>query len=257
MNLKKLCYVLSVLCILGIGTTAHADWTFGIGTGISGLDVQGDLGFNSRLAGGPVMVDVDLSPSDMSDYMESAFGLGGFATNGKVVFEASFAYLSLNGHSDKPLRNTVLHSELTYDFTRADVTAGYNVVKNENFVLRPYVGARYNKHEVEAEMLLYGITERNRSIDEDWTDALVGIAMDVPFAGAYTWSTKFDYGFGGSEGSYFVNSGVTLNITKHWFTGIFGQYYAIEYENGHRGDLDWYLYDADEASAGVRIGFKW
>jgi hypothetical protein len=257
MNVKKLCCVLSVLCILGIGKIAHADWTFGIGTGISGMSFQGDLGFNSKLAGGPVKVDVDLTPSDVSDYMDSAFGLGGFATNGKVVFEGSFSYLSLNGSSERRFQNTTLHSELDFDFTKADLTVGYNMVKNENFVLRPYIGARYNKHEVEVENVLYGIAEKNRKMDEDWTDALIGIVMDVPFAGAYTWSTKFDYGFGGSDGSYLVNSGVNLNITKHWFMGVYGQYYAIKYENGHRGDVDWYLYDVDESSAGVKVGFKW
>jgi hypothetical protein len=254
---KKLGLVLSVFCILGIGRAAEAQWHFGIGAGVVISSYQGDVGFNSPLAGGPVMLDVDLSPDDFADYTESAFGLGAFAINGRWRFEASFGFLSLEDDPSTMVGNAVLTSEITFDKSQGDFTVGYAVIQDGGFVFRPYTGVRYIGHELESKVRVNGVTRLTNDIDEDWADALIGIAMDIPIGNKVSWGTKFDAGFGGSEGSYLVNSGLTFNITKHWFTTLYGQYYEVEYENGSRGEADWYLYDVGEATGGVKIGYKW
>ena len=52
---------------------AHAEWHFGIGTGLGLNNIDGKQGFNSLIAG-PVKYDVNLDPKDFNDYVDTAFG---------------------------------------------------------------------------------------------------------------------------------------------------------------------------------------
>ena len=44
---------------------------------------------------------------------------------------------------------------------------------------------------------------------------------------------------------------------KHWSARLYGDYKAIEYENGREGDTNWYLYDVDEYGVGLSVLFNW
>jgi hypothetical protein len=61
-------------------STAQAVWSYGIGTGITATQIDGQQGFNSLV--GPNKYDVNLIPSDLSDMTKSAFGFGGYASDG-------------------------------------------------------------------------------------------------------------------------------------------------------------------------------
>ncbi|MEX1314858.1 MAG: hypothetical protein AB1Z38_11805, partial [Desulfotignum sp.] len=98
-----------------------------------------------------------------------------------------------------------------------------------------------------------GVTVVNRKIDESWTDAIFGISADVPFAEKWSWNTKFDIGLGGSDSAYYLNSAISWRFATHWSTSLFGQYDSVDLENGSQGDTDWYLYDADETTLGLKI----
>ncbi len=84
--MKKWAGVMVVL--LAMVSVASAEWHYGIGTGIRRLNAEGDVGVNTRLAG-PVEFDLDLDPDDFSDLMETAFGLGGFASDGTWTIQFS------------------------------------------------------------------------------------------------------------------------------------------------------------------------
>ena len=258
MKAKNMCLIISLVCILGFATAANAEWHFGIGTGLAAMKAKGDQGINVAIAGiGPVTFDVDLTPSDFRDYMDSAIGLGGFATDGKWIIQGAFGQLKL---ADKPKRTVgenTISSDLSFDITTGELTIGYPLYTETGFVLRGYTGFRYIKHELDAKVLVNGETRIKRNIDENWTDFLLGISADVPLAEKWIWSTKFDAGFGGSEGSYYLNSGVAWRFAAHWSTTLYGQFYAIEYENGSKGDMDWYLYDVNESALGLKIAYVW
>ena len=258
---KIICMVISLACILGFATAAHAEWHFGIGTGFAAMNVDGDLGFTVNIAGiGSVKLDVDLSPSDIMDYMETAIGFGGFATDGTWMIQASFSHISLEDEPAITSGPITIKTELSFDVTHGDLIVGYPFFRSEGTVLRAYTGFRYTNTELDTKVVVrtdLGDTKIKRNIDEDWTDVLIGVSADVPFANKWSWNTMVDGGFGGSEGSYYVNSGINWRFAAHWSTGIYGTYYAIEYETGSKGDKDWYLYDVDEATLGLKIAYVW
>ncbi len=44
---------------------------------------------------------------------------------------------------------------------------------------------------------------------------------------------------------------------KHWEATVYGKYTAFDFENGSKGDADWYLYDVDEYGAGLSVLVTW
>ena len=96
-----------------------------------------------------------------------------------------------------------------------------------------------------------------RNIDQDWTDVLIGLTHGTQLSEKWTWSNRVDAGFGGSEGTYFLNTSFGWQFAKSWALNLYAQDTSIEYENDNRGDPDWYLYDADEFGAGVSILYTW
>jgi hypothetical protein len=257
MKRKGMCLIVSLVCILGLAGAVNAEWHFGVGTGITALNIDGDMGLNVNALGiGPVKLKVDMSPSDVMDVMDKAYGLGLFASDGKWMIQTSFSKLELEDDPAKTVGVNTIRTDLSFDVTKFYLTVGYPIYADEGFILRGYTGLRYNKHDLGAKANINaGAVILNRDIEEDWTDALVGLSVDIPFAEKWSWNTMFDAGFGGSEGSYFFDTGITWRFAEHWSTTLFGQYYAVEFENGSKGDADWYLYDVDEGYLGLRIGY--
>jgi hypothetical protein len=253
---KKMCLIVSLICILGFATAAHAEWEFGIGTGLAAMKTDGDMGFNVDLAGiGPVTVDASLSPSDIMDYMDTALGLGVFATDGKWMIQGAFGKLKLADEPKTTVGANTIAADFSFDVTTGELTVGYPFYSGDGIILRGYTGFRYIRHELDNKVVVNSVTRIDRNIDNNWTDGLIGLSADLPFAENWSWNTKFDAGFGGSEGSYYVNSGIAWKFSTHWSTTLFAQYYAIEYENGNKGDADWYLYDVDESTLGLKIAY--
>jgi hypothetical protein len=196
--------------------------------------------------------------------METAFGFGGYATDGKWMIQYSFGMMELEDDpsvvlpSDAPLYpGATVSSELGFDSTGAELTVGYPIYECTSLIVRLHAGARYTEHELDADVFLDGTPVLSRDIDEDWTDALFGISAGVPFAEKWMWNNKFNVGFGGSEGTYFAQTGITWRFLEHWSTSLYGKYTAVEFENGSKGDSDWYLYDVDEFGLGLSVLFNW
>jgi len=257
--MKFFFFMLVGLLVTGFGSVAHADWSYGIGTGIFRLNIDGDIGYNIEYNNiGPVEVGVDLDPDDIDDVMETAFGFGGYATDGKWMIQYSYGMMELE---DKP-RSTLpsgdtVHAKLGFDATGGEITVGYPIYEDTSLIVRLHAGARYTEHELGLDLTINGTPVLSRDIDEDWTDALFGISADIPFAEKWMWNNKFNAGFGGSEGTYFAQTGLTWRFLKHWSASLYGKYTALEYENGSKGDSDWYLADWDEFGAGLSVLFNW
>ena len=66
------------IVVLALSTpVAAGGWSFGIGTGIGSLDIDGVAGFNTPT--GAADFDASLKPDELREYTESEFGFGGFA----------------------------------------------------------------------------------------------------------------------------------------------------------------------------------
>jgi len=255
---------LVVLCVLfvavGYGTVASAEWHFGIGTGLFRLNIDGDMGFDTNLRG-PIELDVDLDPDDISDLMESAFGLAGYATDGKWMIQYSLGQLKLEDDPSTTLSGGAsVSSDLGFDLINGELTIGYPLFASDRVTFGVHGGVRYTDHELDADITVVdggGTTDLSKDIDEDWTDAVIGLSADVRLAEKWTWNNRVNAGFGGSEGTYMASTGISWRLFEHWSTTLYGKYMAVEYENGDKGDSDWYLYDVDEFGVGLSILFHW
>jgi len=236
---------------------AQADWYFGIGTGLSLMNVDGKQGFDT--VAGPVKFDVKLDPKDFNDLTKSAFGFGGYATDGKWLVQYSLASLELQDKVSSDVGASTVKAKVNFKIYGAELTVGYPFYQSPSLVMLLDLGVRYTEHKFNNSISVSGAinAERQRKFSNDWTDGLVGVTMNVPFADKWTWSTRFNGGFGGSDGTYMASTGLSWRFHKSWSAGATVKYMAVDYENGKPGDSDWYFYDADETSVGLVFLYNW
>ncbi len=250
----KAAFMVVLSFLLGVSSvSAQKKWHFGIGTGLARLNAQGDQGLNVGQFG-PVQVDVDLDPDDINDLMQSAIGFGGYATNGTLMIQYSFVQLKLGGQPGTTLPSgATVSSDLSFDITTGQVTAGYTVYRGGKVALQPYAGVRYLKHDLGAEVTIVAqtTTDISRGVDHNWTDVLVGTSLDVALSKKVSWNTSIDAGFGGSNGTYKIATSIGWRVWRFLSLHPNAYFMAIDFENGERGDTDWYLYDANEFAWGL------
>ncbi len=244
--------LVSSLVLTALSASVQAqDWRYGIGTGPAALAVDGDMGFNTK-AFGPIEISIDLDAEETSDIMESAFGFGGYASNGTWTISASFGTVTLEGKAN----NGVTQVVNDFEITTGELMVGYNVSRTESLSVDLLGGVRYLDHDLSLE-ITQGETKLKSDIENDWTDVLIGISFGVPLNSNWAWNTRFDAGFGGSEGTYSVNTGLVWRFRESWSATLYAQRQAIEFEEGRKGDSDWYHYDMDETTVGITILYNW
>ena len=255
-KLPYLFYAFAV--VLALSTLAHAEWHFGIGTGPQLLAIDGEAGLDTAVA--PVQLGVDFDFEDMSDFTDAVFGFGGYATDGKWMIQYKIGQLQLESDATKGTRTgATLTAKAEFDYTMAELKVGYPVFESSSYMIRAYSGLRYFRQELDLVITGTGFIgiNRNKSIDESWTDVLLGVSMDIPFAEKWNWNINADAGYGGSEGTYQVTTGVMWKFLESWSATLSAQYAAVDYENGTKGNTDWYLYDVDETILGLTILYNW
>ncbi len=242
------------LGLLGCVSVANAgDWSYGFGAAAGFLDVSGDGGFNSKL--GPIEFDASLEPDEVFDYLDSFLGLGGFASNGDITVTYSYGKLELE--EDVSATRGVLPgvalsgvAELEFSTVGADILVNYAFAKSERAVWSVIGGVRYTDQEYDVKLTINNNQVFNGSVDDDWTDAVIGVSYTYGFSPTLSWSTQLDYGFGGSEGTTHFSTGLAKVLGKHWLAKFALAVKDIEYEEGDKGDADWYFYDATETTLG-------
>lgn len=257
-TVSKMALMVVLSCLLGVSSASAQDWHFGIGTGLVRMNAQGDQGLN--IAGvGPILADVDLDPDDFDDLIQTAIGFGGYATNGKWMVQYMFASIKMGGEPSGTLPDgsATFTSDLSFDVTTGHLTVGYTAYSQGKLSVQPFIGVRYLKHELGADVTVATAppTDISRSVDHNWTDVLVGTAINVALAPKVNWSTSFDAGFGGSNGTFKFATGISWRFWKYMSIGPTFSFMAIDFENGEIGDSDWYLYDANEFGWGASFMF--
>ncbi|HPI32495.1 MAG TPA: hypothetical protein PLR32_04200 [candidate division Zixibacteria bacterium] len=249
----------AALLLLG-GSPAHAEhWFFGVGTGFTFMNIQGEQGY-TVINYGPVQYDLDLDPDDISDVLESAFGFAGYATDGTWIIQNSLGVFTLGGDGRVDLPPEVgggtLDVDVEFNVTNGKITLGRTVYRDKKmkFSFTPYAGLRYLRHEINADFVVTQGDESTpifRGRDYKWTDALVGATISYRLTPRFTWTASGDAVFGGSDGTFYFTTSLPFTPTPHFSFGPNLSYTAIDYENDDKGDADWYLYDADEFGAGI------
>ena len=236
-------------------TFANADtgWKYGIGTGVFGLNIDGDLGFGTAL--GPAKFDVDMSSSDLQEFLETAYGFGGYASNGQWTILYKYAFLELQDDEKGNLpTGTPVSGDITFTAKGGELAAVYNIMNSGDQQLGALFGVRYTDHDINARVAV-GASTAKRSLGEDWTDAIVGLTYAMSLTKTLMWNNRIDVGYGGSDGTYHFNTGVTWKFADSWSTNVYVDYLKHDFEENDRGDADWYLYDAAEFGAGIGILF--
>jgi hypothetical protein len=239
-------------------TNAQANeskWKFGIGTGLFGLNLDGTIGMDIPLLGGAQKIDIDMDSSDVRDVMDTAFGFGGYATNGTWLIDYSLVYLRLEDRGSDSSHG-IDSAKFKYEASGFELLAGYPVLRNANIILYLHGGVRYTRHESRVNVTISG-THYTSKIDEDWVDGVIGVSANIPVAETVMWNNRITAAYGGSDGTYSVNSGLAWRFHKNWSTSLYGKFTAVEFENRSKGSSDWYLYDVNEFGAGVNILFHW
>jgi len=247
--------LLIMICLVTMGSQSLAraggsDWKFGLGTGFFGLNLDGTVGMDLTLIDTAVEVDVDMSASDVLDVMETAFGIGGYATNGTWLIDYTVEYLKLEDGDS--FAGTLSRADLKFEAKGFEIMVGYPVLKNSSIIVNLHGGVRYTNHEM-VSSIVYGGTTYRKDLDNDWVDGLVGVSARVPLGATVSWDNFVNAGYGGSDGTYRAVTGLTWRFHKNWSSTLFGKYTAVEFENSSKGAADWYLYDVDEFGLGINI----
>ncbi len=227
------------------GQAAEDKWTFGIGTGLSLLDLDGDVGFTT--ADGGAIFELDLDNSDTADMFESAFGFGGFANKGRWTIHFGYATLTLED-SDADL-------DADWDRVEANLAVEYAFYQAGNHTFGVLGGVRMYDHEWEFQNK---ITDVKTEPEDDWTDGVIGLTHRVPFAGEWAWANRVEYMGGDSEGGYTVMTGVNWQPFESWIFNGSLRYQDLEFgEEDDINDNDFYYYDVDEFTIGLGFMYTW
>ncbi len=249
---------ISVMLFISNGVLAdgHDQWRFGVGTGIFALNIEGDLGLNVG-AFGAVEVEVDLDFDDILDYNESGFGAAFSASKGPWRYQFQFAHLGLEGEeSGVDGTGTPVSAGLLFEADALALSANYTFYQYGKGVVGVIGGLRYYKHNFEG-AVTQGATTLKRDKSFSWVDGFIGLTHAYGFNKEWSWSSQLDIGGGGSDFTYFANTGVNWSFAENWTTRLYGQILALDYEDGSKGDADWYLYDAKEFGIGLGINYGW
>ena len=248
---SKIVWLVVLSCLLGVSSASAQDWHFGIGTGLKRANAEGDQGLHTNIAG-PVLAEIDLDPDDFDDLIQTAIGGGGYATNGKWMVQFMIASIKMGGDPSGTLPDgiTPFTADFSFDVTTGHLTVGYTAYRQGKIAVQPFVGLRYLKHELGADLTV-GTTAISRGVDHNWTDALIGTSLGVALTPKVHWNTSFDAGFGGSNGTFNFTTAISWRFWKYMSIGPNFSFMAIDFENGEIGDSDWYLYDANEFGWGA------
>jgi len=255
LRIGLVCAVLAV-CAMRCPDVLAADtppWLFGIGTGLSRMNAEGDVGFTSFR--GPETADVDLTPKDFEDLTKSALGFSALAMKGPWQFAFTYGYLELWDSSKAELAGGLLpplKTKFQQEITVARGTATYQFAQTGRHKWGVLGGLHYIEHEYDVK-LSAGDLSRRRHIDGDYTDALLGLTHSVPLSPTLTWNNMAAVGVGGSDSYASFTTAVSWQFARAWNTSLFFKYDKVRFQSGNRGDKGWYLYDADEWSPGISI----
>ncbi len=238
-------------------TQQGGEWVFGIGTGPQLLNAEGDVGFTS--ARGAERGSINLSPGDFNDLMESAFGFHSFAARGKWRLQLIYGNLALEDETEVSVRGLPpLRTTFQQDVEFGEFTVGYEVANLRGNRFGVLAGVRTTRHDYSLETAPPANSTAGalrRSLDDDWTDALVGLTHVLALSEKISLRSSAAAGFGGSDSYWFVRSVLGWQFARSWKAGLSFEYRGIDYENGDPGDSDWYLYDVNEFGPGLIITY--
>lgn len=242
-------FVVFLCCVFTSSFALAENWQFGLGTGLYGLAINGDAGFNTDA--GPIEFNADLNSEEVRDLMDSAFGFGGYAKKDNILITYSYGQIELEDRVSAVLNESRGQLDIEYKDTGAELALDYQFAKEGKGTFGVLVGVRYTKLEYTIELEIDGQPTRAGKVDDDWTDLLLGISHIYPLSRRFIWNTRADVGFGGSDGTFSLNTGISWRFSKSMTARLYGSIISHNYENDNFGDENWFYYEANKYGLGL------
>ncbi len=200
---------------IAFGSASHAEWHYGIGAGPGWTNIEGTQEFNSLV--GPVHYDVSFSPDDLSDMVQSALGFGGYATDGKWLVQFSLSTIELEDETAAAVASHTVNTKTNFNTIGGEVTIGYPIYRSSAVATYLDGGLRYTKHELDNLETTSGPlvnTQRNNNFYNAWTDAIVGLTINVPLSQRWIWNNRLNAGFRRVRRNLFGNNRCNMAIPQ-------------------------------------------
>ncbi|GAA5320742.1 MAG: hypothetical protein Aseana_28050 [Candidatus Pelagadaptatus aseana] len=245
------------LMIVGIGglnsvAASAGDWEHGVGVTLTGLNVQGESGFDTVLLSGPLNTDVHLDTGTIAELFESGLSLDGFSTNGDLTFRYSIDKLELEDKGSASVGPLTASADITYYTLVAEGLVDYTFHRSGKHAWGAILGLRYGVQEYDTDIAIGGLTAFDGAVDEDRTDLLLGVSYNYQISPTLTWSNQLDYGFNNSDTVHFVTS-LDKTFGENWMLRGLIDVKDINFEKHSEGDDDWFKYDVTEIAAGFSL----
>jgi hypothetical protein len=139
--------------MLYLSSAAHAEWSAGVGTGLARNYVDVEQGFDTRNANiGAIKMKVQLEPEDFDEYMETAYGFGGYLMKDMFLIQYSLGYVVLGAESTVTVHTlpsgTTVKNDVSFTTIGGEATVGIPVYKAQYLILFVDAGARYTRQEL-------------------------------------------------------------------------------------------------------------
>ena len=228
-----------------ISQAAEDKWTFGIGTGLQSLNLDGDVVFATEDGG--FIGDLDLDNGDTADMFESAFGFASFANKGRWTIHLGYGTLTLED-DDADL-------DAEWDRVEANLAVEYMFYQAGKHQFGVLAGVRMYDHEWEFQI---NSTGEKVEPEDDWTDGVLGLTHRVPFGKNWAWTNRVEYMGGDSEGGFTLQTGLNWQPYDHWVFNGGLRYQDLEFgEEDDINDNDFYYYDVEETTIGIGFMYVW
>jgi len=224
------------IAALAVCGTLRAEWKYGVGSALGIFDLNADVTFGAT--------DVDIN-YDVID-VESAFGFSGYAANGPWRFNAAVAYLEVEA-SQSVFGGSKLQ-DANFERLIWELTADYTFHVENDWAWSAYGGIRSVKHEWNAPGFAF-------KVNEDWVDLIVGLRARYAFAERWAWVSSVELGFGESEGTYSIRTGLNWQFAQNWSSHFLLSFDNAQYEDGSSSSADYYSYDADTTTLGLGVTY--
>jgi hypothetical protein len=199
---------------------------------------------------GPLRLPVDVSMSDLFDALKFG-GMAAYRADNDVwSIEGDLTYLNLGWTPSGP--RAKVRGDLDIDQLTLMATVGRRLTPN----LEALASALYVDLSTDLEVRVLN-QSRSASRDADWVDPLLGLALNVPFGGKWTYNFRYDFGgFGvGSELTTHLLTTVRRQNSDmfSWFVGY--RMLSFDYETGNGADYQRYNLTQQGPLAGVAFSF--
>lgn len=225
-----------IFAAIAVSGTLRAEWNYGVGSALGIFDLNADVTFGGS--------DVDIN-YDVID-VESAFGFSAYAANGPWRFNASVAYLEVEASQD--VFDGSKLQDANFERLVWELTAAYTFLVQDDWAFSAYGGLRSVDHEWNAPGLDF-------KVNEGWIDAVVGLRARYALAERWAWVSSVELGFGESEGTYALRTGLSWQFKQNWSSHFILSYDDAEYKDGSSSDADYYSYDADTTTLAIGLTY--